>query len=91
MLDAAGNKFSKQHGAEALRPEQLRADLRNALIFLGQRAPPESAGAAPAELLRWAVSAWRLDRVPKTAAGPLQPEAGSAAANADEKNAFNSS
>jgi len=55
--NAAGEKLSKQTRA----PDAVPRDLGPALRFLGM-VPPE--GAAPAELLDWAIGAWDPARVP---------------------------
>jgi glutamyl-Q tRNA(Asp) synthetase len=61
--NAAGEKLSKQTRATDATPD----DLAPALRFLGMT-PPE--GAAPAELLAWAIGAWDPARIPVVRALP---------------------
>lgn len=66
VVNAQGEKLSKQTGAAALDARAPLAQLRKALALLGQPVP-----AGPAtidELLAEAASSWHLERVPK---GPL--------------------
>jgi glutamyl-Q tRNA(Asp) synthetase len=64
--NAAGEKLSKQTGAGAAGP----GDLRNALRFLGQAVP---AGLAPREALDWARRHWDAARVPRVRALAVTP------------------
>ncbi|MGR8918731.1 MAG: tRNA glutamyl-Q(34) synthetase GluQRS [Gammaproteobacteria bacterium] len=61
VVDAAGNKLSKQTGAPPVTPADAPAALYQALDFLGLAPPAELAGAPPASLLEWALPRWRLD------------------------------
>ena len=56
-VNAAGEKLSKQTGARAAKP----GDLRFALSFLGMD-PPHG---APRELMRWAGEEWDVSRIPR--------------------------
>jgi glutamyl-Q tRNA(Asp) synthetase len=61
VVDAAGQKLSKQSRAPAVdagRPGQV---LSRALQFLNQRPPPALADAAPAEIWRWVAEHWQRD------------------------------
>ena len=60
VLDAHGDKLSKQTYAPAVVPADAARMLFHALDFLGCAPPRELRGAAPAELLAWAVPRWRL-------------------------------
>jgi glutamyl-Q tRNA(Asp) synthetase len=65
VLDANGEKLSKQTRAPALRPDHASSDLVDALCFLGHP-PPEDVRADDRDaLLDWAVSNWNLARVPR--------------------------
>lgn len=57
-VNAAGEKLSKQTHAAPLDPRQPGLALWSALAFLRQAPPPGLRGAAPAELLAWAVVHW---------------------------------
>ena len=62
--DAGGQKLSKQTHAPAVNPLDAVRTLRRVLDFLAH-APP--AGLQTLEALwHWAISSWRLDRIPKT-------------------------
>ncbi|HEX5339353.1 MAG TPA: tRNA glutamyl-Q(34) synthetase GluQRS [Gammaproteobacteria bacterium] len=62
-VNAAGEKLSKQTGAEPLHDAEPGADLFRALTFLSQTPPAELNGATPHELLDWAVSHWQPARM----------------------------
>lgn len=66
MVNAAGEKLSKQTLAPAIDAKSAAAELRQALTRLGH-APPAEAGDV-AELWQWARGNWQLARVP---AGPI--------------------
>ena len=70
-LDEDGEKLSKRHGRYAL-PADPGCALFSALIFLGQRPPPELRGAPPAELLTWAVANFNVAAINKE--NRLSPE-----------------
>jgi glutamyl-Q tRNA(Asp) synthetase len=67
ITTAAGQKFSKQNRAPALVNTQAPANLRCALRFLQQQAPPDSLLTC-AEILTHAIAHWSLQRVPATTA-----------------------
>ncbi len=69
-VNAAGEKLSKQTGALAIDAAQPAATLARALAFLNQ-APPEGLGAR--ELLDWARSNWRPERIPAQRALEIAP------------------
>lgn len=67
ILDADGQKLSKQTHAPALDDSQPGHNLWRALAALGQR-PPEAMGEAPpAAILDWAITHWRRDLIPRQA------------------------
>lgn len=74
--DASGRKLSKQNHAESLDPRRCGSNLFEALTDLGQSPPGVLRGAAPRDLLDWAVPNWRLEAVPR------QPVVGSASSSA---------
>jgi glutamyl-Q tRNA(Asp) synthetase len=60
VVNEKGQKLSKQTRARAV--DATRSGVgQQALSYLGLDVPAELAGAAPAELWEWAVSAWTPD------------------------------
>ena len=64
VVNAAGEKLSKQTRAAAIDPAHAGELLASALQFLGHPLPPILHGAPLAELWRWAIGAWSIKRVP---------------------------
>lgn len=65
VVNAAGQKLSKQTLAPAL-PEAGRGGvLAEALATLGHKPPAELHGAGPVALLEWASAHWQIENVPK--------------------------
>ena len=64
VVNAAGEKLSKQTRAAAVDPAGGVALLSQALKFLGQEAPPAPASLSLQEFWRSAVTAWDIARVP---------------------------
>jgi glutamyl-Q tRNA(Asp) synthetase len=64
VVNAAGEKLSKQTLARPVDPQQGTRLLAAAMQFLGHPVPAELHGAECAEFWRWAISAWVLGRVP---------------------------
>lgn len=60
-----GQKLSKQNHAPALDASQAVPLLLQALQYLGQTTPAELQSASVSELIDFAISNWRLERVPK--------------------------
>lgn len=60
VVDARGDKLSKQTGARPLDERWAGPTLTAALRFLGQRPPPELAGEPVAAIIAWAVAHWDL-------------------------------
>lgn len=65
VVNAAGEKLSKQTRAAPVDGSRPGSALLAALEFLGQRPPLELAGASVHELWIWAKANWRLDHVPR--------------------------
>ena len=64
VVNALGEKLSKQTLAAAVTPAGGSAVLASALQFLGHELPGELRAAPLAEFWSWAVSAWSMARVP---------------------------
>ncbi len=62
LVNAAGEKLSKQTLAPAIRPDAAAAELRLALTRLGHPPPADCSGLA--ELWVWALAHWRASLVP---------------------------
>ena len=75
VVNAAGKKLSKQTRAAPVDVSRPGTAVYAALEFLGQRPPPELAGAPVHELWNWARANWRLQLVPRgpAQAGPRTP------------------
>lgn len=67
VVDARGHKLSKQNHAAPVESARAGQNLRTCLGFLGLAPPAEIAGAAPAELLGWAIERWRVAGPPRSA------------------------
>ena len=64
VVNAAGEKLSKQTKAAAADPAQGSALLASALSFLGHDVPPDVRQAPVADFWCWAISAWSIAKVP---------------------------
>lgn len=64
LVNAAGEKLSKQTRAEAVDPAQGSLLLGRILTLLGHPPPREITGAPLREFWNWARSAWSMSRVP---------------------------
>jgi glutamyl-Q tRNA(Asp) synthetase len=72
VVNAAGEKLSKQTLAAPLDVNRPVPALLAALGFLGQAPPPELAAADVASVWAWARANWRRGRVPRgPALGPV--------------------
>ncbi len=69
LCNAEGQKLSKQTHAAPVEAKQAVENLRLALRFLAQPDPPCSCRNIDA-VLKWAVTHWSLDAIPKTMAIP---------------------
>ena len=67
IVNALGQKLSKQHYAEPIDLENAPSLLVFALQFLGMTPPSSLIGAAPASLMAWGTEHWDIQRVPKLA------------------------
>lgn len=63
VTNAEGQKLSKQTFAPVLQAADAKLNLCTALAFLGQASPPRHYPLA--DVLRWAVEHWSLQRVPR--------------------------
>lgn len=70
-LGDRGTKLSKQTFAPAIDATHASAAVGKALRFLGHAPPDALNGAAPRDLLAWAVEHWNLARVPAARAVPV--------------------
>ena len=64
VVNAAGEKLSKQTKAAAVEAKQGSALLASALNFLGHTVPGGLNNAPVSEFWRWAISAWSIAKVP---------------------------
>ncbi len=63
VVNAEGQKLSKQTGAAPIDRSDLAAVAATVLDLLGARVPAELRGAPPGELWRWAVTNWRIEEL----------------------------
>ncbi len=67
IVDPAGKKYSKQHGAvDILTSGQPSEVIFHGLNLLGQQPEPQLRRAEVSELLAWAIAHWQLDNIPTT-------------------------
>lgn len=64
VLNAAGEKLSKQTLAPAIRPEDASGLIWKALHFLGQQPPADLEHAPVTDLLQWGVEHWQVNSIP---------------------------
>lgn len=64
VVNAAGEKLSKQTRAAAINPAHAGELLASALQFLGHPLPSALHGAPLSDLWRWAISEWSIKQVP---------------------------
>ncbi len=76
VVDANGEKLSKQTKAAPVMPEMGVATLTRALEFLGHRVPREVQAATLADFWRWAMATWSSAKVPALRSQPLRNEQG---------------
>ena len=67
IVNALGQKLSKQHFAEPIDLKNASSLLISALQCLGTTPPPSLIGAAPVSLTAWGAEHWDIQRVPKLA------------------------
>lgn len=70
-VNGAGEKLSKQTLAAPVDAADPAPALVAALDFLGQTPPPDLAGASLVEIWHWALTHWRLQRVPHQRSLPV--------------------
>lgn len=73
VVNAQGEKLSKQTGATALSLDDVSSQLVDALNFLGQAAPAQLKTAPVREVWAWALQAWSMAKVPVVSGGPQPP------------------
>lgn len=66
IIQPDGHKLGKSYRSPPLPAEQAGPLLLRALRALGQQAPAELQGAAPAELLAWGIAHWDASRIPRS-------------------------
>lgn len=66
VVNAQGEKLSKQTLAQAIAPEAAPMLIFEVLQFLGQSPPVEIKNATIAEVWHWAIANWKLAHVPTT-------------------------
>ena len=71
VVNAEGQKLSKQTLAPAIAASHAAASLTHALAFLGQSPPAALAHATIEAVWQWALANWRLDRVPRARSLPI--------------------
>ena len=64
ITNAQGQKFSKQNHAAALIDSEATQNLRRALAFLQQEAPPVELTSSDS-VLSFACNHWSIDRIPR--------------------------
>jgi glutamyl-Q tRNA(Asp) synthetase len=67
VTNSAGQKLSKQTGAQPLSLEYASRTLCDALAFLGLTAPNEMRNAATKEVIAWGITHWASRKPPATA------------------------
>ncbi|WP_353411196.1 tRNA glutamyl-Q(34) synthetase GluQRS [Pseudoteredinibacter isoporae] len=65
IVNAHGQKLSKQNHAPALKFERATENLHDCLHMLGQNPPPDLRHSDCETLLHWAIEHWNLHRVPQ--------------------------
>ncbi len=68
VVNAAGEKLSKQTLAVAVAPADGSAILARAMAFLGHTVPAEIQDLPVADFWRWAIADWSITRVPRVRA-----------------------
>ncbi|MES2488925.1 MAG: tRNA glutamyl-Q(34) synthetase GluQRS [Pseudomonadota bacterium] len=68
LVQSDGKKLSKQNHAEPIDAKSASSNLLRCLTALGQNPLASLSGAAPAEILSWAIQHWDTGRIPKKTA-----------------------
>ena len=71
VVNAAGEKLSKQTRAQPIDATHPAPALMAALRFLGHAPPPELANAGVAAFWTWAIANWRIEHVPRMRSATL--------------------
>ena len=71
VVDAAGQKLSKQTGAVAVTRDRPSETAARVLDLLGAKPPVDLRGARPGVLWSWAIERWRIDSLRGVRAVPL--------------------
>ena len=72
LVDQRGDKLSKQTHAPPVNEKKPAETLFYLLSRLKQSPPAELKGAAPSELLEWAIAHWDVSRLPRVRSLPLE-------------------
>jgi glutamyl-Q tRNA(Asp) synthetase len=72
LVDRRGDKLSKQTHAPPVDETDPAETLFYLLHRLNQSPPPELIGAAPSELLEWAITHWDASRLPRLRSIPIE-------------------
>jgi glutamyl-Q tRNA(Asp) synthetase len=75
VVNAEGQKLSKQTGAAPIGRSNPSATAATVLEVLGARIPAELRGAPPRELWAWAAADWRIEELRARRALALPPAA----------------
>lgn len=71
VVDAAGDKLSKQTRAMPIDCSRPSRNLCDALRFLGQEPPVELATESAATIISWAIAHWNQRAIPRTRSAPI--------------------
>jgi len=65
LVDANGQKLSKQHGARPIESQRASQNIIQVLAALGFTVPPELRAETCSNLLDWATAQWQLGQIPR--------------------------
>ena len=72
IVDAKGQKLSKQAFAPSIKTDRASQTIFKALTFLGQAPPAELATELPKSQLEWAIDSWEVQGIAKVGSLPLE-------------------
>ena len=72
IVDAKGQKLSKQAFAPSIKTDRASQTIFKALTFLGQAPPAELATERPKSQLEWAIDSWEVQGIAKVGSLPLE-------------------